>query len=83
MQTLLNAIEESDDSTEIDAMFCILRDRKIGIKKKLLCLALILGLEDSEIIDEAPKDANGRILDHQSRHIISESLVKASQKNKN
>ena len=47
MQTLISAIEESEDSTEIDAMFCILRDRKIGIKKKLLCLALILGPEDS------------------------------------
>ena len=83
MKTLLTAIEESDDNVEIDSLWCILRDARLGVKRKLLCMALILDLEESEILDQAPKDKDGRILDYQSRHVIAESLVKASQKNKN
>lgn len=82
MQALLKAIEESEDGIEIDTLFCILRDKKIGIKRKLLAFALVLGLEDSEILDSAPKDSVGRILDKESRGIICESLIKASQNNK-
>lgn len=83
MDTLLKAIEETDDEIELDSLWCILRDAKLGIKRKMLCFCLILGLEESEIIDQAPKDKDGRILDYNSRQVIAQSLVKASQKNKN
>jgi hypothetical protein len=83
MKTLLTAIEESDDSSELDCLWAVIREKKFGIKRKILCFCLILGLEESEILDQAPKDKDGRILDYESRHIISQSLVKASQKNKN
>ena len=79
MQTLLKAIKEAD-STEIDCSWCVLRDIRLGIKRKLLCWALIFGLEEETILAEAPKDNDGRILDKETRTIFHESLLKESKK---
>lgn len=83
MQKLLTAISESEDLAEIDSTWAILKYKSLGIFKKLKCLALIYCLEESDVLDEAPKDSNGRILDKETRTAIHDTLIKASQKNKN
>ena len=81
MKTLLETIKEADP-VEIDGCFCCLRDRKLGILRKLKVFALILDIEEDVVLNEAPKDAEGRYLDYQSRHIISDALVARSQQQK-
>lgn len=80
MKTLLDALDDADP-IEIDCMWAILRER-FNIKKKLQCWALILALEESEVLDQAPKDKDGRILDFKTRQELHEKLIKVSQKQK-
>lgn len=82
MKTLIAAVEDAD-SVEIDCAWCVLRDFKIGILKKVKCWALIFALDEDQVIAEAPKDENGRILDKQTRTIFHDSLLKVSQKQNN
>jgi hypothetical protein len=79
MKTILEAIKDSDE-VEVDALFGLLKYSEIGIMRKLKCMALVLDLDEDQVLEEAPKDANGRILDHETRHAIHEVLLKQSQK---
>ena len=79
MKTILETIEQADE-VEIDCCWMIIRDRKNGIFRKLKCLALVLDIEEEIVIQEAPKDANGRILNKDTRHKICEALVSVSKK---
>lgn len=78
MKTLLETIKQADE-VEIDACWMIIRDRKNGILRKLRCLALVLDIEEEIVLQEAPKDENGRILDRETRHAICEVLVSVSK----
>ena len=79
MKQLIEAIKDAEE-VEIDATWAILKYQKIGILRKLKVLALIFNLDEDEIIEQAPKDSNGRILDHITRHQIHDELIKVSQK---
>jgi len=81
MKETLNAIKNIDD-VELDAMFAILKYKSIGIMRKLKCMSLILDIDEDLVLNEAPKDAEGRILDHETRHLICDELIQISQKQK-
>lgn len=78
MKILTEAIKTADD-VEVDTAWSILKYKEIGIKRKLLCMALVFGLEESDLIDVAPKDTDGRILDKATRTEIHDSLIKRSK----
>ena len=79
MNNLLKAIESADE-VEIDSLWAILKYKEIGILRKLKCMCLILDLYDEEVCPYAPRDAEGRILDHETRKSIHEVLLKVSKK---
>lgn len=79
MKTLLEHIKLADD-VQIDSCWAILKYKSIGILRKLKCLAWVFDLDEKEILNNAPKDKDGRILDHETRHQIHDELIKASQK---
>lgn len=82
MQKLIEAIKDADP-IEIDSTWALLKYKNLGILRKLKCLALIYCLEEAEIIESAPKDSNGRILDKETRTAIHSTLLEVSQqKNK-
>ncbi len=81
MKTLLETIADADE-VEIDTLWAILKYQEIGILRKLKCMSLVLGLEEDEVIQSAPADSNGRILDHETRKQIHEVLLAVSQKSK-
>lgn len=78
MKQLLECIAECD-SVEADSCWSIIKYKDLGIKRKLLCFCLIFGLETDEILDSAPKDSDGRILDKITRTSIHEVLIKRSK----
>jgi hypothetical protein len=80
MKTLLDAIKEADE-VQIDACWAILRDIRLGIMRKLKCWSLVFDLDEEKILNEAPKDNEGRILDKSTRHQLHDELIKVSQKN--
>lgn len=78
MKQLLDCIADADE-VEVDACWSILKYVSIGIRRKLLCMALIFGLETGEVLDSAPKDQDGRILDKSARTAIHDILIKRSK----
>lgn len=74
MKQIIEAIKDADE-VEVDSLFCVLRDRKLGIYRKLKCMALILDIDEDEVLNEAIKDEKGRVLDHDSRHLLADALV--------
>lgn len=78
MKTLLAAIKESDE-IELDTAWALLKYKTLGIMRKLKCFALIYCLDEAEVLAEAPKDSEGRILDKETRAIICESLLSVSK----
>jgi hypothetical protein len=81
MKTIIASIKLADD-VQIDASWAILKYKSIGILRKLKCLAWVLDADEEEVIKEAPKDKDGRILDHETRHAIHDELIQISQKQK-
>ena len=61
-------------------MWAILKYREIGIMRKLKSMSALLGLQEDEVIAEAPQDENNRILDYTTRQEIHETLLEASKK---
>ena len=78
MKTILEAIKDADE-VEVDALFALLKYHSIGILRKLKCMALILDIDEETVLNEAPKDAEGRIFDHQTRHAIHDELIVVSK----
>lgn len=84
MKTILEAVKDADE-VEVDALFALLKYKSIGILRKLKCMALVLDINEETVLNEAPKDKEGRILDHETRHAIHNELIlisKQYQKNK-
>jgi len=78
MKELLNAIKDAD-KVQIDAAWAILKYKSIGILRKLKCLSWVLDVDEEDVLEDAPKDKDGRILDHETRHMIHDELIKVSQ----
>ncbi|MDB4314456.1 hypothetical protein N9955_00345 [bacterium] len=78
MKELFEAIKEADP-VEVDTAWAVLKYKNIGILRKLKSLCLIFDLDEEGILDEAPKDESGRILDHETRHAIHDELILVSQ----
>jgi hypothetical protein len=78
MKTILETIKEADE-VEVDALFALLKYKSIGILRKLKCMALVLDIDEETVLNEAPKDKDGRILDHETRHAIHDELILVSK----
>ena len=78
MKLITNAIKEAD-SVMIDGCWMCLKYFQAGIFRKLQVFALILDLDEESVIEEAPKDENGRVLDKLTRTIIHDVLIARSK----
>lgn len=68
------------NEVQVDATWAVLKYKEIGIFRKVACICEVLGLDFQEISEELPQDENGRILDHNTRHMIHDALIEVSQK---
>ena len=75
--TLINAIKEASP-VQVDTLWSILKYKEIGILRKVKCMSQVLQLNTSSVIDELPRDEEGRLLDYKTRHIIHDVLIKVS-----
>ena len=75
--TLVSAIE-SASSEQVDTLWSILKYKEIGIFRKVKCMSQVLGLNFIDIVENLPKDYEGRVLDYKTRHMIHDILIKVS-----
>ena len=75
--TLVSAIE-SASSEQVDTLWSILKYKEIGIFRKVKCMSQVLGLDFIDIVENLPKDDEGRVLDYKTRHMIHDILIKVS-----
>ncbi len=75
--TLLTAIQEASPE-QVDALWSILKYKEIGIFRKIKSMSAVLQLNFNEIVDSLPKDENGRMIDHKTRHLIHDVLIHVS-----
>jgi hypothetical protein len=74
---LVSAIE-SANSEQLDTLWSILKYKEIGIFRKMKCMTQVLGLDFTQLVDNLPKDDEGRVLDYRTRHMIHDILIKVS-----
>lgn len=75
METLKREIDLAELG-EINLAWCVLkRQDGMGIKKKLLMLEYLFDIPEGELVNEAIKDEDGRILDKANREIIHDYLI--------
>ncbi len=74
---LVSAIE-SANSEQLDTLWSILKYKEIGIFRKVKCMTHVLGLDFGQLVDNLPKDDEGRVLDYKTRHMIHDILIKVS-----
>jgi hypothetical protein len=74
---LVSAIE-SANSEQLDTLWSILKYKEIGIFRKIKCMAHVLGLEFIQVVEDLPKDDEGRVLDYKTRHMIHDILIQVS-----
>lgn len=65
-------------SEKIDAIWAILKYKEIGVYRKVKCIASVIGVDFEGLSSKLPKDETGRILDHKTRHLIHDALIKYS-----
>ena len=75
--TLINAIKDASP-VQVDTLWSILKYKEIGILRKVKCMSQVLQIDTSAVIDELPRDDEGRLLDYKTRHIIHDVLIKVS-----
>ena len=75
--TLVSAIEAAS-SEQVDTLWSILKYKEIGIFRKVKCMSQVLGLNFIDIVENLPKDDEGRVLDYKTRHMIHDILIKVS-----
>lgn len=64
----------------IDAVWGILKYQEIGIFRKLKSIADCLRIDFDGLLREIPtKDEKGRVLDHDTRHLIHDILIQYSK----
>ncbi len=70
------AVKNIDD-VDRDIIWSLLKRKdSFGIKRKIVCMARVLKVSPDELLAEAKKGEDGRILDKENRHIINEILLK-------
>jgi hypothetical protein len=74
---LTNAITKATPE-QVDTLWSILKYKEIGIYRKIKCMSSVLGLNFDKVLTDLPKDETGRILDHKTRHLIHDILIKNS-----
>ena len=74
---LVSAIE-SANSEQVDTLWSILKYKEIGIFRKIKCMTHVLGLDFTQVVEDLPKDDEGRVLDYETRHMIHDILIKVS-----
>jgi hypothetical protein len=79
MKTLIKELK-SACPVQIDCCWSVIRDKKMGIKRKIEGWAFILDIEEEIALDEAIKDENGRIIDTVNRYAFHDELIKVSRK---
>lgn len=65
-------------SEKIDVLWAILKYKEIGVYRKVKCISSVLGVNFEKFSNLLPKDDSGRILDHKTRHLIHDILIKYS-----
>ena len=78
MTDLIEKIESSD-LTDQDILWSILKRKDLSIKKKLECMARVVGADSEETLAGAEKNESDWILDYENRMIIHEALIRAGQ----
>ena len=78
MTDLIEKIESSD-LTDQDILWSILKRKDLSIKKKLECMARVVGVDPEKTLAGAEKNAQDWILDYENRMIIHEALIRAGQ----
>jgi|TARA_B110000483_G_scaffold220334_1_gene275273 hypothetical protein len=68
----------SADEHQMDALWAILKNRDIGILRKILAMCAVLQIDKDEVVSHLPQDENGRIYDSKNRFLLSRALLKAS-----
>ena len=76
---IASAIQNTEE-VEIDALWAILKNRDIGILRKIYAMCEVLSLDHNDVVSNLPQDENGRIYDSQNRFLLSRALLKASNK---
>lgn len=66
---------------QMDALWAILKNREMGILRKILAMCEVLHIDKDEVVSNLPQDENGRIYDSRNRFLLSKALLKASNKN--
>jgi hypothetical protein len=74
---LANAIEKATPE-QIDLCWAVLKYKEIGVYRKVKSLCSAFGLNFDKVIAELPQQ-EGRVLDRETRHLIHETLLKASK----
>lgn len=76
----LEKIKKTND-VQKDTLWGILKYQELGIFRKLKCMALVLGIDfDKDVLPNVPVDEDGRVLDHKTRYLIHDVLIKVSRK---
>jgi hypothetical protein len=66
---------------QMDALWSILKNRDMGILRKINSMCEVLHLNQDEVVSNLPQDENGRIYDSKNRFLLSRALLKASNNN--
>lgn len=81
-EKFLGEISKLNNPHKIDSLWAILKYKEIGILRKIMAMASVMGLDDIDL-EEFPKDPDtGRIIDKKTRHLINETLIQVSQNGK-
>ena len=74
---LFTKISEANEH-QMDALWAILKNREMGILRKILAMCEVLRIDKDEVVSHLPQDENGRIFDSKNRFLLSRALLKAS-----
>lgn len=74
---LFTKISEANEH-QMDALWAILKNREMGILRKILAMCEVLHIDKDEVVSHLPQDENGRIFDSKNRFLLSRALLKAS-----
>lgn len=77
---LSEAIENANEA-QVDCLWAILKYRDLNILRKLKCMAEVFGpnFDLDQALCEVPKTHKGFIIDHATRHLIHDVLLKRSR----
>jgi len=60
---------------QMDALWAILKNREMGILRKILAMCEVLHINKDEVVSNLPQDENGRIFDSRNRFLLSRALL--------